>query len=191
MAETVILQVICNGQVLAQTDFTYFGDSVYYSEMLYQFLSHNMPTYFQQSDLGMGRAGLMEGGAEGGGGGYTYCGDIPSSTYGLFLGACRLGLEPFIYATLQLPAMSKISSEQLGRAKGLAEEFGHEKLSQVLGQLETLAAMTSRGEGEEENTVQYCETLEELDRGGHTPEGDGFLNLISLFVPLVIRLPHC
>ncbi len=173
MAETVLLQILCNGQVIAQSDFTYFGDSTYYSEMLFQFLSHNMPSYFQQSDLGMG--GLGGGGAMMGGGGavggYGYSGGIPSSTFGLLLGGCRLGLEPFVYATLQLPAMAKINSQQLGRARELAEEFGHEKLARVLGRLERVSGITARGDDEQTRSPEYLETLEELDRGGETPEG--------------------
>ncbi len=174
VAETVILQVVCNGQVLSQSEFTYYGDGAYYSEMLYQFLSHNMPTYFQQADLGGGLGGAegMMGGGGASGGGYAYSGGIPASTYGLLLGACRLGMEPFIFATLQLPAMEKISSEQLGKSRKLAEEFGHENLARVLGQLERVTALAGRGEGEQTRSPAYLTTLEELERGGETAEGE-------------------
>ena len=171
ISETVVLQVICNGQVLAQTDFQYFGDARYNSDLLYQFLSQNMPDYFQQADLPSGGGGFMDtGGAGGGSLGYPYMGGIPGSTYGLLLGACRLGLEPFVYATLQLPIMEKISSEQLKKACLLAEEHHHGNLSRVLKQLVAVTELTVRG-GQESKPPQYRDTLDELDKGGDTPKG--------------------
>ena len=104
MPETVVLQIICKNQVLAQTEFTFFASATYQSEMLFQYLSQNLPSYFQQADLQQGGGGMgPDGGGGVAGGGYpAYLGGVPSSTYGLLLGACRLGLEPLVYATLRV-----------------------------------------------------------------------------------------
>ena len=102
MPETVVLQVICKNQVLAQTEFTFFASATYQSEMLFQYLSQNLPSYFQQADLQQGGMGPDGGGGVAGGGYPAYMGGVPSSTYGLLLGACRLGLEPLVYATLRV-----------------------------------------------------------------------------------------
>ena len=71
-------------------------------------------------------------GSASGYGGY-YGGNIPSTSYSLLLGACRLGIEPLIYATLQLPSMATINRAQLIKARELAEEYGHMNAAKVLG----------------------------------------------------------
>ena len=43
---------------------------------------------------------------------YSGEGGIPSSIFGL-LGGCRLGVEPLVYATLNLPRMQRISMGQV------------------------------------------------------------------------------
>jgi len=89
------LQVICNGQMIAQSEFIYYASAQYNSDMLFQYLSQNLPSYFHQAELGGGAMGGATGG--GGGGRYMYSGSIPSSTFGLLLGGCRLGIEPLVY----------------------------------------------------------------------------------------------
>ena len=56
---------------------------------------------------------LGQGGDGGAQGGYYYSGDIPSTSYSLLLGACRLGIEQLVYATLELASMAKISSKEV------------------------------------------------------------------------------
>lgn len=57
------------------------------------------------------------GGTGGGGGGNGYPGyhynNIPHTSYNLLLGSCRLGVEELVMATLQLPSMVKITTEQV------------------------------------------------------------------------------
>ena len=114
----------------------------------------------------------------GGGGGYMYSGSIPSSTFGLLLVECRLGVDPLVYATLHLPSMEKISISQLQKASDIAKEFGHDSIVECLGQVLKSCLFVSRGgEGSEKNgeerpafideTKQF---LEQLDKGAN-PEG--------------------
>ena len=49
--ETVALQVYCEGRVLAQTEFTYYANTQYHSDQLFQYLVQNMPQYFQMDDI--------------------------------------------------------------------------------------------------------------------------------------------
>ena len=49
----------------------------------------------------------------GGADGYYYSGNIPPTSYSLLLGACRLGIEPLVIATLELASMAKINSQQV------------------------------------------------------------------------------
>ena len=64
----------------------------------------------------------MEGGLGGVGGivgggdvfsGSGYCNNIPSTSFNLLLGSCRLGIEELVFATLQLPSMKTINTEQV------------------------------------------------------------------------------
>ena len=81
-----------------------------------------------------------------------YSGSIPSSTLGLLLGGCRLGIEPLVFATLHLPSMEKISVGQLQKASDIAEEFGHDSVVECLGQVLKSCLFVSRGsEGSEKN----------------------------------------
>ena len=113
MAETVSLQVLCNGQVVASSDFTYYEDALSYSNSLFhvrppspphpftpshphtltpslQYLVQNLPEYFNPGDVG-GGGGVGGGAVEDAGvaGGFAYTGNIPGPCYGLLLGACR------------------------------------------------------------------------------------------------------
>ena len=93
----------------------------------------------------MGGMGMGGGGAGGGGGGtYGYYGNIPASTYGLLLGACRLGLEPLVYHTLQIKSMSKINGEQLQKAYSCSQEHGHQNLANCLKHLVRFASFVTR-----------------------------------------------
>ena len=146
------LQVVCGGQIIASTEFTYYASSQYHSDLLFQYLTHTFPSYFP--DVGGMGGGLGQDGADGlgGGGGYGgyYGGNIPSTSYSLLLGACRLGIEPLIYATLELPSMVNINRAQLTKAKELAEEHGHSNAANVLKLLIEIPAVTVKGgEGEE------------------------------------------
>ena len=120
--ETVSLQVVCNDQMIAQSEFIYYASAQYNSDMLFQYLSQNLPSYFHQAELG----GRAMGGATGGlgGGRYKYSGSIPSSTFGLLLGGCCLGIEPLVYATLHLPSMEKISISSSRRPATLLRSLG-------------------------------------------------------------------
>lgn len=150
--ETVLLQVYCEGRVLAQSEFTYYANTQYHSDQLFQYLVQNMPQYFQVDDIsgamGGGDGGMGPGGAGGmgggGGGGYGYYGNVPASTYGLLLGACRLGLEPLVYHTLQIKNMSKISGEQLQKAYTCSQEHGHQNLANCLKQLVRFTSFVTR-----------------------------------------------
>ena len=88
--------------------------------------------------------GMGMGGGGGGGGGYGYYGNVPASTYGLLLGACRLGLEPLVYHTLQIKNMSKISGEQLQKAYSCSQEYGHSNLANCLKQLVRFTCFVTR-----------------------------------------------
>ena len=93
----------------------------------------------------MGGDGMgMGGGGAGGGGSYGYYGNIPASTYGLLLGACRLGLEPMVYHTLQVKNMSKISGEQLQKAYSCSQENGHQNLANCLKHLVRFTSFVTR-----------------------------------------------
>ena len=162
--------------MIAQSEFIYYASAQYNSDMLFQYLSQNLPSYFHQAELGGGAMGGATGG--GGGGGYMYSGSIPSSTFGLLLGGCRLGIEPLVYATLHLPSMEKISISQLQKAGDIAEEFGHDSIVECLGQVLKSCLFVSRGgEGSEKNgeerpafTDETKQFLEQLDMGAN-PEG--------------------
>lgn len=91
--------------------------------------------------MGGGDMGMGGGGA---GGGYGYYGNIPASTYGLLLGACRLGLEPLVYHTLQVKNMSRISGEQLQKAYSCSMEHGHQNLANCLKHLVRFASFVAR-----------------------------------------------
>ena len=78
--------------------------------MLFQYLSPSLPSYFHHADLGGGAMGGGLGIGDGGGGD-MYSGRIPSSTFGLLLGGCHLGIEPLVYATLHLPSMHGTGAE--------------------------------------------------------------------------------
>ena len=54
--ETVILQVVTNGQLIAQTEFTYYANAQYNSDMLFHYLTHSFPQYFP--DVSMGGGGM-------------------------------------------------------------------------------------------------------------------------------------
>ena len=171
---------MCNSRVVAQSEFTYFASAQYNSDMLFQYLSQNLPSYFHHSDLGGGAMGGGLGGGDGGGG-YMYSGGIPSSTFGLLLGGCRLGIEPLVYATLHLPSMQRISMGQVQKARDIAEEFGHDGIVECLTLvLKSCCSLVSRGgsdneeEGEEGEKPAFNEEnkniLEKLDKGAD-PEG--------------------
>ena len=121
--ETLTLQVVCSGQIVAQTEFTYYANSQYNSDLLFQYLVQNFPSYFPEAGMdgsmggqGGGAGGSAGGGGGGGGGGgagyYNY-GNIPPNSFNLLLGSCRLGIEELVKATLQLPAMTAITTEQV------------------------------------------------------------------------------
>ena len=168
------LQVVCNGQVIASTEFTYYANAQYHSDLLFQYLTQTFPSYFPEVGAGGGMGGAMGGGGGdglGGAGGYGgyYGGNIPSTSYSLLLGACRLGIEPLIYATLELPSMVAINRAQLTKAKELAEEHGHMNAAKVLGILCELPAVSVKGGEGQEPTEQILanekskEALQGLD----------------------------
>jgi len=159
--------------MIAQSEFIYYASAQYNSDMLFQYLSQNLPSYFHQAELGGGVMGGATG--AGGGGGYMYSGSIPSSTFGLLLGGCRLGIEPLVYATLHLPSMETISISQLQKASDIAEEFGHDSIVECLGQVLKSCLFVSRGgEGSEKERPAFTDEtkhfLEQLDKGAN-PEG--------------------
>ena len=169
------LQVVCGGQVIASTEFTYFANTQYHSDLLFQYLTQTFPTYFPDVGAG-GMGGAMgpdgsNGGYGGAGGGGYYGGNIPSTSYSLLLGACRLGIEPLIFATLELPSMAAINRTQLTKAKELAEEHGHMNAAKVLGIICDLPTVTVKGgaAGQEATTEQILanekskEALQGLD----------------------------
>lgn len=51
MPETVLLQVYCEGRVLAQSEFTYYANTQFNSDQLFHYLVQNMPHYFQVDDI--------------------------------------------------------------------------------------------------------------------------------------------
>ena len=86
-----------------------------------------------------------------------YSGSIPSSTLGLLLGGCRLGIEPLVFTTLHLPSMEKISVGQLQKASDIAEEFGHDSVVECLGQVLKSCLFVSHGsEGSEKMGGETC-----------------------------------
>ena len=108
------LQVIVHGQVVAQTNFTYYANAQYNSDMLFHYLVQNFPGYFPEAGMEGGLGGV--GGIVGGGdvfSGSGYCNNIPSTSFNLLLGSCRLGIEELVFATLQLPSMKTINTEQV------------------------------------------------------------------------------
>ncbi len=54
--ESVTLQVSSNGQLVAQTEFTYYANAQYNSDMLFHYLTHQFPQYFPDVTMG----GAME-----------------------------------------------------------------------------------------------------------------------------------
>ena len=150
------LQVMCGGQVIASTEFTYYASAQYHSDLLFQYLTQTFPSYFPDVGSMGGDLGPDGGGADGLGGGGPYGGgyfggNIPSTSYSLLLGACRLGIEPLIFATLELPSMLNITRAQLTKAKELAKENGHMHAAKVLGIIAELPSVTVKGgEGQEE-----------------------------------------
>ena len=69
--------------------------------------------------------------------------------------------------------MSKLTPDQLQRGQELAKEYHHGNLASVLGRMvrQAPAGLRSRGVGEEVEGECYV-LLEELDKGGKTPEGE-------------------
>lgn len=188
--ETMNLQVVCGGRVIASTEFTYFANTQYHSDLLFQYLTQTFPTYFPDVGTGgMGGAMGPDGGDGGyaGGGGY-YGGNIPSTSYSLLLGACRLGIEPLIFATLELPSMAPISRAQLTKAKELAEEHGHLNAAKVLGIICELPTVTVKGgpAGQEVTTEQILanekskEALQGLDNVKDNLKGKGWSVVMRL-----------
>jgi hypothetical protein len=170
------LQVVCGGHVIASTEFTYYANTQYHSDLLFQYLTQTFPSYFPDVGAGgmggpMGPDGGDGGYGVGGAGGGYYGGNIPSTSYSLLLGACRLGIEPLIFATLELPSMVAINRAQLTKAKELAEEHGHMNAAKVLGIICELPAITVKGgaAGQEATTEQILanekskEALQGLD----------------------------
>ena len=168
------LQVMCAGQVIASTEFTYYASTQYHSDLLFQYLTQTFPSYFpDMGSMGGGMGGDLGGdGGDGLGGGYGggyFGGNIPSTSYSLLLGACRLGIEPLIFATLELPSMLSINRAQLTKAKELAEENGHMNAAKVLGLISELPTVTVKGgEGQEDKeqilaNEKSKEVLKQLD----------------------------
>jgi len=116
ISETTTLQVICSGHLVAHTVFTYYATVQNNSDLLFQYLVQNFPSYFPEVQGGPG--GMGPGSMGSGDTGYPAAGyydNIPHSSYNLLLGSCRLGIEELVCATLQLPSMSKITTEQVWR----------------------------------------------------------------------------
>ena len=133
--ETLTLQVVCSGQIVAQTEFTYYANAQYNSDLLFQYLVQNFPSYFPEAgmDGGMGgQGGGSAGGGGGGGGGYYNYGNIPPTSFNLLLGSCRLGIEELVKATLQLPAMTAITTEQV-RITGVSYKYTIDSAPVILG----------------------------------------------------------
>ena len=63
--------------------------------------------------MGGGDIGGGAGNIGGGAGNYYYNNNISGKSYSLLLGACRLGLEELVYATLELKSMQKINAQQV------------------------------------------------------------------------------
>lgn len=174
--ETLMLQVVCGGQVVAQTEFTYYANAQYHSDLLFQYLTQSFPGYFPQIEPGpLGDIG-SEGGVPGGGaGGYMYGGhNIPPTSYSLLLGACRLGIEPLVLATLQLTSMQAISAHQLQHAVDVCEEHSHENLVAVLKSIVALAEVVAKGDGRGGRGLlpeEAKEVLSKLDNGGDPKDG--------------------
>ena len=100
---------------MAQTNFTYYANSQYNSDMLFHYLVHNFPGYFPEVGMDGGMGGISGGGNAGGNGypGDNYYNNIPSTSYNLLLGSCRLGIEELVFATLRLPSLGSINTEQV------------------------------------------------------------------------------
>eukprot|EP00731_Ephydatia_muelleri_P005712 Em0002g1888a len=177
--EPVVLQVVCDTQVIGSTEFLYYADAAYSSEMFYQFLCQNLPRYYHQSDV-FGGTGAPHGGAASMGPTYGsgYCNNVPTSMYGILIGSCRMGLESLVHATLTLPAMRDISLEQLEKAREAALEQGHHSLGTMLGGLLESRQIVPRG-GEASNGV-YCSRIASLHRGEGTPEEEASKVIKSL-----------
>ncbi len=71
--------------------------------------THTFTTLYPLPPYSLGQGDV--GGANGNG--YYYSGNIPPTSYSLLLGACRLGIEPLVIATLELASMAKINSKQV------------------------------------------------------------------------------
>lgn len=195
------LQVVCGGQVIASTEFTYYANAQYHSDLLFQYLTQTFPTYFPDVGAGgMGGAMGQDGGdglgGAGGFGGY-YGGNIPSTSYSLLLGACRLGIEPLIFATLELPSMVTINRTQLTKAKELAEEHGHMNAAKVLGILCELPAISVKGAEGQEPIEQILanekskEALQGLDNVKDNLKGKDRDRLSKLCMSLHGKLQGC
>lgn len=52
--ETMNLQVVCEGQVIASTEFTYYANAQYHSDLLYQYLTSTFPTYYPDNGGAVG-----------------------------------------------------------------------------------------------------------------------------------------
>ena len=55
--ETVNLQVVCGGQVIASTKFTYYASAQYDSDLMFQYPMQTFPSYFP--DVGGADGGQM------------------------------------------------------------------------------------------------------------------------------------
>ena len=168
-----MLQVVCNAQVIGSTEFLYYADAAYNSEMFYQFLCQNLPQYYYPSDKVFGGTGAPNSGAASTYGS-GYCNNVPTSMYEILVGSCRMGLEYLVYATLNLSCMRAISQEQLEKAHEAAMEYEHFSLANMLATLIESKQIVPRGgeaRGGEAASDQYCARIADLYRGEGTPEG--------------------
>ncbi len=114
------------------------------------------------------------------GGGY-----IPNSMYQLLLVACNLGCEPLVHCLLSSPILEELTRDQIKEAYECSLSNGHASLSDFLKELEDMHQMTpvappmarfitrdGTTPAEQKHVPGYYDLLDELQRGGETPQGN-------------------
>lgn len=179
--ELVMLQVLCNGQVVAYTEFEYYQTIDTELQTFYHMLNSNLPGFFPTMG-GMGGYGMLPQGGQGGesmsgASGYGfYGGNTMNIAYHLLLGACKWGVESFVSALLRLPGANGLLSMRTldGRLpEDIAEANNHKCLAEHLMNLRTMvmdmnpSQVTARGPSSQEARVdregRQKEILEQLD----------------------------
>jgi hypothetical protein len=138
-AEMVFLQLICNGQVISQTEFEFYQTVTDDLQHIYHLLNNNMSAFFPtMGGLGQFSAPQTQGGQSTGMTNvYGHGGNLTNYAYLLLLGACKWGISSLVLSILRLPNMFPFLA--LPTPNGLPEDIAREnKHTELASQLQSI-----------------------------------------------------